>query len=84
MGFEMLPEIRKYAHEYRLDIDTVLANKVQKSENGICEKCDFTRELYFLPNVNDGKGLKACLGCMVDALAYEEFSSEDTETGIDD
>ncbi len=80
----MLPEIRKYAHEYRLDIDSSLANKVEKIEDGVCEKCDFTRELYFLPFANDGKGLKACLGCAVDALAFDDFSSESSGSGDDD
>ena len=72
----MLPEIRKYANEYRLSIDSSLANKVEKCDKGVCEKCDFTRERYYLPFANNGNGIKTCLACTMSLLTYDDYAEE--------
>ncbi len=79
----MLPEIKKYASQYHLIIDPILANKIVKADKGTCESCDFTRDLYSVPFANFGSGAKMCLGCVASLLS-EDHSPAENDNSLDD
>ncbi|MCF8243053.1 MAG: hypothetical protein K9J16_16875 [Melioribacteraceae bacterium] len=79
----MLPEIKKYAREYQLSINTVLASEITKADDGNCESCEFTRPLYSVPFANYGNGARLCLGCAMTALT-EDADFEKRDDDFDD